>query len=685
MEVDDDSFIVDLSISSRRPDSSGSSQQSHSNKRSPSPSMGQYNNTKRSLRPRTEVKNYVETTDIVVVSDTDEYKQNGYMNGYDYSDSDEGELPPLPPIKELSAAERMEAEKKIRLLKDELRNEEMKLVLLKKLRQSQQMKENISIVPIPNTNIGQPVPPTHNLSNKLPSNNAAHRSSSVHHNKPPSAPPVPPLLRGVSPKQLIPPNRPNVHHAPPPLSPVVNNHQNSRSVAPGMPPNMFAVNSVPGHRGSSSSSSGSHLNSGMLSGNSGVVNSGSGRNVASMSNSVNSSSYQNSISLQDRIKDVPQSTVISSVSPSSAAFSISTGTTQQDRRNEDAQTPAQRQAAAKLALRKQLEKTLLQIPPPKPPPPEMHFIPNPSNTEFIYLLGLEHVVDYITKDQKTPSPPEPFQCSQCNTSFTPIWKWEKNAAKGKEPKVICEACVTSNVKKALKAEHTNRLKTAFVKALQQEQEIEQRLAQVSPQPMEPPVIQSTSQSQQSHRQSPQSSQSAISSTSQSLSASSMQAAMLHNSISAPAPPPPPPPNPKSSHSSHSSHSSMSRHNPTPPIPQPSPTPPRDHPLAKLASESNKFSPHHAAAALHQQLLRGLPSHQPLPAHMIPFSPLLYPYQLAMAQAANSKNPMAAAASLAELQRQAADLQRQYLLDMIPAASANANSRQHSHSINNWKS
>lgn len=245
--------------------------------------------------------------------------------------------------------------------------------------------------------------------------------------------------------------------------------------------------------------------------------------------------------------------------------------------------------------------------------------------------------------------------------------------------MICEACVTSNVKKALKAEHTNRLKTAFVKALQQEQEIEQRLAQVSPQPMDSPVQSSQSQSQ---RHSPQSSQS-ISSTSQSMSPSSVSA-MLHNShshshshsISGP------PPSQKSS-----SHSSMSRHNPTPPIPQPSPTPPREHPLAKLASESNKFSPHHAAAALHQQLLRGLPPHQPLPAHMIPFSPLLYPYQLAMAQAASSKNPVAAAASLVELQRQAADLQRQYLLDMIPAASANANSRQHSHShsINNWKS
>lgn len=37
--------------------------------------------------------------------------------------------------------------------------------------------------------------------------------------------------------------------------------------------------------------------------------------------------------------------------------------------------------------------------------------------------------------------------------------------------------MTSNQKKALKAEHTNRLKNAFVKALQQEQEIEQRLQQ----------------------------------------------------------------------------------------------------------------------------------------------------------------------------------------------------------------
>lgn len=77
---------------------------------------------------------------------------------------------------------------------------------------------------------------------------------------------------------------------------------------------------------------------------------------------------------------------------------------------------------------------------------------------------------------------------------------------------------------------------------------------------------------------------------------------------------------------------------------------------------------------------GLSSHQPLPAHMMPpFTSILYPYQLAMAQAAGGK-------SLVELQRQAADLQRQYLLDMIPSQASQAQSSQappraHPH---NWK-
>lgn len=58
-------------------------------------------------------------------------------------------------------------------------------------------------------------------------------------------------------------------------------------------------------------------------------------------------------------------------------------------------SPASRQAAAKLALRKQLEKTLLEIPPPKPPAPELNFLPSAANNEFIYLVGLEMVVQNL--------------------------------------------------------------------------------------------------------------------------------------------------------------------------------------------------------------------------------------------------------------------------------------------------
>ncbi|NXP78833.1 P66A protein, partial [Ramphastos sulfuratus] len=151
------------------------------------------------------------------------------------------------------------------------------------------------------------------------------------------------------------------------------------------------------------------------------------------------------------------------------------------------ESPASRQAAAKLALRKQLEKTLLEIPPPKPPAPEMNFLPSAANNEFIYLVGLEEVVQNLLETQGemsfkmfllsvAVSSREPYLCAQCKTDFTCRWREEKNGT------IMCETCMTSNQKKALKAEHTNRLKAAFVKALQQEQEIEQRILQQAASP-----------------------------------------------------------------------------------------------------------------------------------------------------------------------------------------------------------
>ncbi|XP_041430534.1 transcriptional repressor p66-beta isoform X3 [Xenopus laevis] len=151
--------------------------------------------------------------------------------------------------------------------------------------------------------------------------------------------------------------------------------------------------------------------------------------------------------------------------------------------------PVSSQAAAKLALRKQLEKTLLEIPPPKPPAPLLNFLPSAANSEFIYMVGLEEVVQSVIDSQVKGCSSllhmDPFTCAQCRTDFTPHWKREKSG------RVLCEQCMTSNQKKALKAEHTNRLKNAFVKALQQEQEIEQRLQhQASLSPGTPPTLSS---------------------------------------------------------------------------------------------------------------------------------------------------------------------------------------------------
>ncbi|XP_059474794.1 transcriptional repressor p66-alpha isoform X2 [Neocloeon triangulifer] len=642
MEVDGEA-VVDLSVGNpapKPPSENGEAVQDLSKisdaaaMRPPASRVKDYeeqHHPRRNLRPRRE-RSYAESPDIIVLSD-EEPRINGFVNGYE-SDSDDAEMPPLPPIKELSTEELAEKERLIRKLREELRNEEMKLVLLKKLKQSQQMKENIAVLP-PTT----------------------------------QAPAVTKLTPSVTLTAKLPPP---AQQAPQQQVPQALVRSSKQTPAPAALP--------PAHRGYGGSSSGRYDQGGQSRGQNlppPLMGMGGRNNAAAMQQNLlmaQQSLLRGGTNLVGGRAPVNTPPNVVMGYPLGAAErapkeSHHSPSTQQERsRQEDNQTPAQRQAAAKLALRKQLEKTLLQIPPPKPPPPEMHFIPNPSNAEFIYLLGLEHVVDYITRDQKAPPPPDPFQCSQCETDFTPVWKWEKSSksdhkrrqqltmghqTSGKELRVICEQCVTTNVKKALKAEHTNRLKTAFVKALQQEQEIEQRMAQGAESP-------------------------------------------------APAAPSPKPPTPLS-------------HAPTPPTPSAAPpapqprqqqaaTPPTradrereraEQALAAAAAQFPKFAdPSKFAAALaaaasnpaaalqaaHQQLMR-LPQHQaPLPAHMMPFSPLLYPYQLAMAQAAGGKGPVAAAAAnLVELQRQAADLQRQYLLDMIPS-----NSMQQGRGGMNWK-
>jgi transcriptional repressor p66 len=108
--------------------------------------------SRRVLRPRTEPRSYaeIESPDINTLNGGNggADKTEKVVNG-DY-DSDEEDAPmPEVEFKELSAAEIWERERKLRKLREELRNEETKLVLLKKIKHSQHvMKENKTPNPV---------------------------------------------------------------------------------------------------------------------------------------------------------------------------------------------------------------------------------------------------------------------------------------------------------------------------------------------------------------------------------------------------------------------------------------------------------------------------------------------------------------------------------------------------------
>ncbi|XP_063322359.1 GATA zinc finger domain containing 2Ab [Pelmatolapia mariae] len=367
--------------------------------------------------------------DVIVLSDNE--PSSPLMNGHCFTKTDTDKLMKSSPE---------ERERIIKQLKEELRLQEAKLVLLKKLRQSQIQKESTvqkatgsvatppplvrgsitsskgslqvtgrssgTVIPPPLVRGGQHIPSKHN-------------SQSV----------MPPLVRGAQPIAVTPQQIASLRQ------------QQQQHSGSGPPPLLLAPRaSVPnvqvqGQR---------------------IIQQGLIR-VANVANS-------------NVMVNIPQASPTSlkgsSVSPNSSVND----------------SPASRQAAAKLALRKQLEKTLLEIPPPKPPAPDFNFLPSAANNEFIYLLGLEEVVQKLLEmhgrgnlgpaaAMASSIPKEPYTCAQCKTDFTSRWRKEKAGT------ILCDQCMSSNQKKALKAEHTSRLKAAFVKALQQEQEIEQRILQ----------------------------------------------------------------------------------------------------------------------------------------------------------------------------------------------------------------
>ncbi|KAJ8366634.1 hypothetical protein AAFF_G00348330 [Aldrovandia affinis] len=124
-----------------------------------------------------------------------------------------------------------------------------------------------------------------------------------------------------------------------------------------------------------------------------------------------------------------------------------------------------------------LERSLLEIPAPAPPETQLP-LPALRRQQRVHLPGgaggggappAGHAGH--RQAASAPSLKEPHACSQCRTDFTPRWRQEKGGV------ALCDRCTASGQKRALKAEHTGRLKAAFVSALQQEQEMEQRILQ----------------------------------------------------------------------------------------------------------------------------------------------------------------------------------------------------------------
>uniref|UniRef100_A0A8C8DJD3 GATA zinc finger domain containing 2Ab n=1 Tax=Oryzias sinensis TaxID=183150 RepID=A0A8C8DJD3_9TELE len=363
--------------------------------------------------------------DVIVLSDNE--PASPIMNGHCFTKTDTEKL------KKSSPEER---EMIIKQLQEELRLQEAKLVLLKKLRQSQIQKE--STVQKASGSVATPPPLVRGTmtSSKGPLQVTGRGSGPVippplvrggqHvHSKHGSQIVMPPLVRGAQPIAVTPQQMASLRQ------------QQQQHSGSGPPPLLLAPRaSVPnvqvqGQR---------------------IIQQGLIR-VANVSNS----------NVMVNISQASQSGLKgSSASPNSSIND----------------SPASRQAAAKLALRKQLEKTLLEIPPPKPAAPEFNFLPSAANNEFIYLLGLEEVVQKLLEMHGRAATAmansiskEPHTCAQCKTDFTSRWRKEKAGT------ILCDQCMSSNQKKVLKAEHTSRLKSAFVKALQQEQEIEQRILQ----------------------------------------------------------------------------------------------------------------------------------------------------------------------------------------------------------------
>ncbi|KAI1722339.1 coiled-coil and interaction region of p66A and p66B with MBD2 domain-containing protein [Ditylenchus destructor] len=162
---------------------------------------------------------------------------------------------------------------------------------------------------------------------------------------------------------------------------------------------------------------------------------------------------------------------------------------------EIAQNNAHRISAARTQMRLALERQLTQFIQPKAPVPDLSFIPNGTQPDFCSLLGLDLCVQRVLKDRAVFKKVEfpPYQCEECGTDFTPSWK-AICGEKG-DYHLYCEQCVRKAQKRKVHHDQTTLLKRAFQKIQEQEKEFEKQVAAgkfSDPIPTIPPPTQATS-------------------------------------------------------------------------------------------------------------------------------------------------------------------------------------------------
>lgn len=141
---------------------------------------------------------------------------------------------------------------------------------------------------------------------------------------------------------------------------------------------------------------------------------------------------------------------------------------------------------AKLALRKQLERDLLNISLPKPTLQDIVVIPNGTSVDFQIFLGLEDVVQCLYElqngRQRLPQrftdqadTDEPYACDQCGVDFTIRW-WKHSNSKlaNQVMTILCDRCKKQVTRKSSKSEHSALLKNVFLSAMKQEKEIDKQ-------------------------------------------------------------------------------------------------------------------------------------------------------------------------------------------------------------------